>query len=526
MKFKSGISDNLLNFLMIILILTSVRMIFYFAITDFPAVISRVPDDASYYLKIALNFNEGKGFSFDGISRTSGFQPLWLYVLIIFTFIFKTSPETTLRSVMILQVILLFLSSLIFVKILRRFFVNEIVFAGGLIFTIFVYFQYLNGMETPLMILIFLSLFYHILKSETFIKRSVKKELVTGILLGLLMLARLDMVFFAIAILVYGIVMTFSENSDKRKDNIRSIFIIFSVSAVVTLPYLIFNLFYFGNIIPISGYLKSTVPRTGLNENISQLVQYREMIFGFLSVIYVFIYFFNIRNFRSNSFSTGLAVISAGNILLMLYIVFFMKWVIFPWYFSAFSIFFSFFICLIFKFILSLNFLNAGRIVFKILSAFIIIYWGSRILDIYVFETSGVSTWNVQSYMASQWVKKETESTDLFAMKDAGHFSYFSGREVINLDGLVNSFEFQEIIKNGKLNEYFKRHNLKYIAQHAIWERDDITEGDYETIEMSFISHRYSVLSDKIILQKKDEIYRSEPYFDGQYRTVFLIWKY
>ncbi|MEZ4823135.1 MAG: glycosyltransferase family 39 protein [Ignavibacteria bacterium] len=120
---------------------------------------------------------------------------MWLYVLIIFTEIFKSSPETTLRAVMILQIILLFLSSLIFVKILRRFFTDEIVFAGGLIFTVFVYFQYLNGMETPLMILIFLSLFYFILKSGIFIKRSVKKEFTAGILLGLLMLARLDMVF-------------------------------------------------------------------------------------------------------------------------------------------------------------------------------------------------------------------------------------------------------------------------------------------------------------------------------------------
>ncbi|MEZ4689438.1 MAG: hypothetical protein R3A12_04370 [Ignavibacteria bacterium] len=56
-------------------------------------------------------------------------------------------------------------------------------------------------METPLMILIFLSLFYFILKSGIFIKRSVKKEFTAGILLGLLMLARLDMVFYAIVFL-------------------------------------------------------------------------------------------------------------------------------------------------------------------------------------------------------------------------------------------------------------------------------------------------------------------------------------
>ncbi|MEZ4823136.1 MAG: hypothetical protein R2942_12255 [Ignavibacteria bacterium] len=132
-----------------------------------------------------------------------------------------------------------------------------------------------------------------------------------------------------------------------------------------------------------------------------------------------------------------------------------------------------------------------------------------KILDIYVFETTGGSNWNIQSYKASQWAKNETESPDLFAMKDAGHFSYFSGREVINLDGLVNSFEFQEILKDGKLNEYLRRHNLKYIVQHAVWERDDITDGEYDSIDLNFISHKYSVLSDNITLQKKDEVYRS-----------------
>ena len=526
MKFKSGISNNLNNFLIIILTLISVRMIIYFAVTDIIVLISRVPDDASYYLKIAQNFNDGKGFSFDGISRTSGFQPLWQYILIIFTAIFKTTPEATLRAVMILQVILLYISSLLFVIILKKYFTGQIVFAGGLIFTVFVYFQYLNGMETPLMILIFLFLFYHFLKSRIFLIRNPGREFVTGILLGFLMLARLDTVFLGIVVFVLIVIRIITAEVKDRNGYIKCLMLIGSGALLITLPYLIFNFMYFGNIIPISGYLKSTVPQTGLNENIPELLRYREMFFGLLSAAYLFFYFINFRKIKPAAFTTGLAVIATGNILLMIYILFFMNWVIFPWYFTPFSIFFSFFICLIFKFILSVNFYNSGKLIFKILSAFIILYWGSKIFGAYYLDTGKSSSWNIQSYKASQWALNETEKSDLFAMKDAGHFSYFSNREVINLDGLVNSFEFQEVLKDKKLNEYLEQNSVKFIVQHALWDREDVTNGSYDSIDLNFISHKYSALSDTLTLSRKDEVYRSETYFDGPYETIFLIWKY
>ena len=526
MNSKSGIPGKSFKFLLLIISLISVRMIFYYAVTDFTVIISRVPDDASYYLKIAQNFNEGYGFTFDGISRTSGFQPLWQYILIIFTFVFKASPETTMRAVMILQVLILYISSLIFIKILRNIFTYEIVFAGGLIFTVFVYFQYLNGMETPLMILIFLFLFYYALRSRIFVSRKTGSEFITGILIGLLMLARLDTVFISTAIFGICIAKILTGEKEKRSEGIKCFLIILSGTLIITLPYLIFNFIYTGNIIPISGYLKSTVSGSGFSESTFQVFKYREMFFGLLSILYLIIYFKNFKKYRVTPFAAGMAVMAAGNILLMIYIIFFMKWVIFPWYFTPFSIFFSFFICLIFKYILSVNYLNSGKLIFKILSAVIILYWGAKVFNMYVLDSGIRSEWNVESYKASQWALQKTERSDIFAMKDAGHFSYFSNRQVINLDGLVNSFEFQEILKDKNLNNYFKDNSVKYIVQHAVWNRDDITDGEYESTELNFISHKYSLISDNITVHKKDEAYRSEPYFDGEYRTVFLIWNY
>jgi hypothetical protein len=39
-------------------------------------------DDAFYYYKVAQNISEGKGITFDGLSSTNGFHPLWMLVCI------------------------------------------------------------------------------------------------------------------------------------------------------------------------------------------------------------------------------------------------------------------------------------------------------------------------------------------------------------------------------------------------------------------------------------------------------------
>ena len=111
-------------------------------------------------------------------------------------------------------------------------------------------------------------------------------------------------------------------------------------------------------------------------------------------------------------------------------------------------------------------------------------------------------------------------------MKDAGHFGFFSGRKVINLDGLVNNFDYQEVLRKKELNSYLKDNEVKYIVQRAVWDRNDITTGKYDSLSINYFSHKYSAESDPVLLRKKNEIYRSEPYYDGEYETVFLIWRY
>ena len=89
----------------------------------------------------------------------------------------------------------------------------------------------------------------------------------------------------------------------------------------------------------------------------------------------------------------------------------------------------------------------------------------------------------------------------------------------------VNNFEYQEIIKDKVLNQYLKINKVKYIVQHAIWNREDITDGNYDSLKMNIVSHKYSTQSDTILVRKRDEVYRSGPYMDGEHRVSYIIWK-
>lgn len=521
-------SDKLyLTFYFLLISIVFFYMANFILFSDIRKLISTTPDDASYYLMIAENYCRGLGFTFDGINKTNGFQPLWQVLLIpIFAFS-KTSPETSLRIVLFIQLILIIFSTLIFFRILIIYFEKIIILLSGVFFLSFVYTQSVNGMETALMIFIISVLFYTALKMKIFSQRNIRKEITWGVILGLLVLSRLDTIFIVLSIFVFNLYFILFISKNKEKDFLR-ILIIMSAAILTVSPYLLYNFITFGNIIPISGFLKY-----GFNQDfgvrLREIFKYRETYFAIGAIIYFIWFLFNFRRMIQNAnyfFRVSLAVFSLGIILSFTYLIFFLNWVIFYWYFIPYSLFISLVICVPAKYFLSLKKTISTKIIIIVITFFVALYWGHKIYINYKtgYET-GANNWNVESYNAAQWTKANTYPGDIMAMKDAGHFGFFSERSVINFDGLVNNFEYQEILKNKKLNEYLKNNNVKYLAQHAIWGRDDLVKGEYDTLHLNYSSHKYSVQSDPVIVKKKDEVYRSAPYFDGKFKVVFIIWK-
>jgi hypothetical protein len=97
-------------------------------------------------------------------------------------------------------------------------------------------------------------------------------------------------------------------------------------------------------------------------------------------------------------------------------------------------------------------------------------------------------------------------------------------RRVVNLDGLVNDLEYQRAIARQQVREYLRANHVQYLVLHALPGRADVLRGDYDALALNYLSQKYRVVSDDVIVRKREEIYRSAPYFDGADPAVCLIW--
>lgn len=70
------------NWFEILLVVAVMTVGVYAAFSDAQNLSNRwfIRDDAYYYFKVAQNISEGHGSTFDGINRTNGYHPLWLWI--------------------------------------------------------------------------------------------------------------------------------------------------------------------------------------------------------------------------------------------------------------------------------------------------------------------------------------------------------------------------------------------------------------------------------------------------------------
>jgi hypothetical protein len=293
-------------------------------------------------------------------------------------------------------------------------------------------------------------------------------------------------------------------------------------AAIPIIPYLAYNLVSFGSIMPISGGLKTSFPHISGPDYAFERLTKRN--WGEIAVTVVYLAWFIVRGrkkggyFRAAMFFLGLTVL-----MHFLHTVLFMKWAIFRWHFAVYTLALTMVMSEPVEYFFSRGPLKRSRVLYWGLAALMLLAGCFQLFRRHTqpFELD----WKVESYRAALWARGNSGENDVFAMKDAGVFGYFSRRSVINLDGIVNNMDFQEVLREKRLGEYLEEHRVRYLVQHAFFRREDITDGNYESYPMQYESHKYGSFSDEIILRKSDEVYRSKPFLDGVHRTVFLIFK-
>ncbi len=176
-------------------------------------------DDAFYAFKIAANIADGQGMTFDGVTPTNGFQPLYVFLLVPIFWASGANLTTPVYGALSLAALLTAFSAVLLFKLLRRYVGQKAALVASVLwaFSPVVTRQAANGLETALALLLFAACVYFYVNRIRPVDRPPRKDfLIMGLLLGLAVLARVDAVLVALAILVDYLLLLRSRRAGVR----------------------------------------------------------------------------------------------------------------------------------------------------------------------------------------------------------------------------------------------------------------------------------------------------------------------
>jgi hypothetical protein len=212
-----------------------------------------VQDDSYFYLQIADHIVAGHGSTFHGITPTNGYHPLWMAGVVAADFLASRDRELTLHLVACIQTLLALGTAFLFYRLLRRMELDYWL-PGVAVVLCYLLGTGLYGSEAHLNALLLvagmLSL-WHALASQRW-----RPWFMTGLLFGFATLARLDNLFVAAVLCTAG-----AFHADRPVSAIARRAIAAASGGLLVLgPYLAFNQFEYGHLMPISGAIKSAFP--------------------------------------------------------------------------------------------------------------------------------------------------------------------------------------------------------------------------------------------------------------------------
>ena len=490
-------------------------MLCAFFVLPSEAIAGILPDDAFYYFKIARNVAKGYGFSFDTINPTNGYQPLWMYLLLIPAYITRQMHvEVFPRVALVYQAMLLLLAVALLHKAMIRLCSLPAVLIGDAFALVLGLRLFVNGMESTAVFLVFAGIVWY-LSHQASDSPGAAYFAHVGLLSGLLFLSRLDNVFILLA-------WTVGHALLRKQLGMRWSYLLLmaGVMGLVAAPYLLYNYVAFGDLVPISGKLKSSFPRVE-HPDLSRvpLQSYLVLVICLFAVLWL-----QRTMERPRRLFLFLLAWSAGSWLHALHTVLFMKWAVFKWHFASYWFPLTVIVPLL------LTRWQQSRYATPVYLTGVVV-WMAMVLSLGQFfwqawREEEIPDWHRVGYRAALWARQNTPPQAVFAMKDCGVFGYYSDRRVVNLDGVVNNSELQIYLHQQQLGRYLARKGVRFLVQHAVHERSTAVEnapavarGVYERTTIRYVSRLYGTVSDAIPLWRKQERFRQR-----SREGVYLIW--
>ncbi|HMK35405.1 MAG TPA: hypothetical protein VK463_10085, partial [Desulfomonilaceae bacterium] len=460
---------------MVLLVLVLAMSPYFIRLAYSPTL--QLHDDAYYYFKIARNIAAGHGSTFDTLSFTNGYHPLWMAICVsLATFVTKSNVYVYCILVINLLFIVL-LSHRLFAMTVESL---GVYFAGFLVclvnWSLYTNLNLLSGLETALYLYIVL-IVVDLLPRVTW---TSKRDLLTlGVLLALAFLARTDFVLFFPVLAVYFFL--FGPRKSIGLYRLLACWLMLPMALIVT-PYLAWNYFETGHFEQLSGLVQS-LHKTNLPVSSAILNALKDLTKGIL-----------LRPLYLNAFMAvwlclcGWAVLKGKSLVsqfkdVRLFLLTGFSVVLFSYYFMNYADLmraWHIMIPWVTSQILLVHLLKglweavaqrlALRIVVLVLTLLMCINYFTQIplwtLHARTVDPYFLTSTNYYKELAD-WMRNNLPPGAKIAVCNAGYIGFFSDRTIINLDGLVNGTEFYHYLKDGRGRWQFAfDKKLDYFADH------------------------------------------------------------
>jgi hypothetical protein len=535
---------------------------------------SSFQDDTFYYLVTAKNFLRLGVFTFDGSNSTNGFQPLWMVAVVT---LFKlVGPDSALElqifAVNILEKVLLgatVAASIGFYVYSSR---RNLPWATGYLGLLLVllcpfYFVFDQGMETTLAVLLLLIVIYAFL-SDSFP--------LLGLALALLFLTRLDTAVFVATPLVLWMLL-------KARQTGKHCWLGIAIFLVTFCSYVALNLAATGHAVPISGALKSSFPHVRWQGafftepiNLARMFGWMSLLRGINIVECAGLVLLGLVLTAlarpAGEIRNKLLLLATIATLLLANLLMFQKWdkSIDPRYLALPMSVASIFVANAFASAtgraaswLEARAAPATRATAKagtdglskhtpaIVSA--LRAMPVAVICVLLLGEAGARLSRVHADADRHEdpirrifleVSRVLPPDAVVAGTDVGALSFWTQRKVINLDGVINNFEYQEYLRAGRLRDYLRERGVTYLAT-ALWDREQTYTGrpiepmyrqvldpaaergvDYVKHEFFVYSYLYGVYSDAVTLGPRDEVYRIFLGKNGVADTTYVVYRF
>ena len=165
-----------------------------------------------------------------------------------------------------------------------------------------------------------------------------------------------------------------------------------------------------------------------------------------------------------------------------------------------------------------------GRLIAGCVGAGVLLLACIRIVDSYHITRPVILN---SDYVAACWAQTNTPPTSRFGLSWCGVFGHFADRKVVNLDGVINSYDYVGYIKRGAFAQYLLDMRINYLVSDS-YVPPHVANGSYEQYKYEPLFHSAIDSNNYCVVSRADEVYRA-PFIGSEKRgdttRWVIIWK-